>query len=93
VNVDDYNALVEPVRRVLLETWDPIGVATIGAPRDEYDSYIPGIISLLQQTMRPEDIAAHLDEIADARMGLRPQRGRSLLAAREIVAALTRLRG
>ena len=47
----DYPALYEDmlnmVRRTLREDWDPLGVSDLPAAYDEYDSYAPGIATML----------------------------------------------
>ena len=39
----DLEKETDRIRRILLDHWDPIGLAGI-MPDDEYDSYIPAII-------------------------------------------------
>jgi hypothetical protein len=68
-----------------MECWDPIGVEGIPGADDEYDSYIPGVVGLLQQTTDPVRVAAYLDRIAAERMGLSPNHPRSEAAASELV--------
>jgi hypothetical protein len=63
--------LLMRVNEVLHYMWDPIGVCGEPNARDEYDSYVPGVCSLLNNGATAEKIAAHLDEIATERMGLR----------------------
>lgn len=40
--------LFEAVDLILWEDWDPIGVNDIPAARNEYSSYVPSIVRLLQ---------------------------------------------
>lgn len=68
-----------------MREWDPIGVAESSGARDEYDSYIPGIIGLLEKGQSAEDVAAHLDAIVSDRMSLSPPRERSEAAAVELL--------
>jgi hypothetical protein len=62
--------LLTRVNEVLHYIWDPIGVRGEPNARDEYDSYVPGVYSLLDNGATAEQIATHLDNIATARMGL-----------------------
>jgi len=73
------------VNEVLHYIWDPIGVRGEPRARDEYDSYVPEIYSLLQGGAAAEQIAAHLDEIATERMGLNSNIKHSLLAAHNLL--------
>jgi len=41
------------LRELLMESWDPIGVAHIPEAADEYDSYVPKVGSLLESELRP----------------------------------------
>ena len=63
--------LLTRVNEVLHYIWDPIGVRGEPNARDEYDSYVPGVCSLLDNGATAEQIATHLDKIATESMGLR----------------------
>jgi hypothetical protein len=63
--------LLARINEVLHYIWDPIGVRGDPSARDEYDSYVPDVHSLLESGSTAEQIATHLDEIATERMGLR----------------------
>lgn len=77
-----YKQLVAPVREVLFRQWDPIGVAAFpNWPDDEYDSYIPGVIGLLQHGPTAGELATYLDRIAHERMGTVSDPSRSRAAA------------
>src|SRR5262245_33706874 len=60
----------EQIRQVLLQDWDPIGVADIPEARAEYDSYVGGVYRLLAQHAAPATVAAHLASIEGDQMGL-----------------------
>ena len=64
---------IEAVQSIL-RAWDPIGVYPNieGAPRDEYDSYAPRIVSLLHEGCTREKLAAHLQYIRVRWIGLPP---------------------
>jgi hypothetical protein len=53
-----------------MREWDPLGVGSEPDAQDEYDSYIPAIMSLLVQDKGPVDVAALLGEIARKHMGM-----------------------
>jgi len=55
---------------VLHYVWDPIGVAGSPHARDEYDSYVPGVVSLLLADASAKTIAKHLTQITTDSMGL-----------------------
>lgn len=63
-------ALLRFVGEVLHYVWDPIGVAGMPAARDEYDGYVRPVFSLLRSGAPASAIAAHLEYVADKRMGL-----------------------
>jgi hypothetical protein len=58
----------------ILQRWDPIGVIDdlkeSGLPPDEYDSYAPSILTMLNRGANLEDIASHLGQIQSVNMGL-----------------------
>jgi len=58
------------IRAILLDVWDPIGVAGIPETQDEYDAYIWPILALLQQGASLADLTGHLLSIAVEDMGL-----------------------
>jgi hypothetical protein len=57
---------------ILFQEWDPIGIKHVPQCVDEYSSYAPQIAKLVAQNAAPEIIAEHLNEIAEKRMGLKP---------------------
>jgi len=60
------------VRVVLLWAWDPIGVRGIPEAVDEYDSYAPAILQMLETGASDRQIAEYLTDIVRDRMELRP---------------------
>lgn len=74
----------------LLNDWDPIGVVDDqrrdGVPLSEYESYVPGILGLLQRGARDDQIAQHLFELATQQMGLTTTKKAQLQSARKICA-------
>lgn len=71
---------------VLYYHWDPIGVSEAPAARDEYDSYVPGVVSLVTRGATEEEIAAFLTEIEGSQMGLAPNSERARRAAEILLA-------
>ncbi len=54
-----------------LRRWDPIGVMVgEGSPEDEYDSYAPHIVTMLQAGASADDLAAHLQHVRTVVMGV-----------------------
>jgi hypothetical protein len=70
---------------VLHYVWDPIGVAGSPHARFEYDSYVPGVVSLLFSGASASDIAKHLTQITTESMGLSAGRRRDLKTAELLV--------
>ena len=66
---------------ILIKLWDPIGVHDQPLAQDEYDSYIPQLISLLQRKPSQNDVAQHLHRIETQRMGLPGDRDNSYIIA------------
>lgn len=58
------------LRALLMEAWDPIGVAGIPEAADEYDSYIGPVARLLREDRRVGEIASYLHHVRTSVMGL-----------------------
>lgn len=58
------------VDEVLHYIWDPIGVSGIAFARNEYQSYVPQVVALLNENANSERIASYLNEVVTKRMGL-----------------------
>jgi hypothetical protein len=85
-NFDD---LSTSVREIVIE-WDPIGVLSDSDwPRDEYDSYIPQICSILMNSTEVSTLESKLNAIVELGMGLPEQRSRN----RDFASRLWKLRG
>ncbi|AJK49440.1 hypothetical protein BGL_2c13730 [Burkholderia plantarii] len=69
--------LYRRVDEILHYVWDPIGVATSPAARDEYHGYLPTVFTMLQEGMDGSLIAAYLDNVATENMGLDSNPGHS----------------
>jgi hypothetical protein len=70
---------------VLHYVWDPIGVAGSPHARDEYDSYVPGVVSLLLSDASASKIAKHLTQISTVSMGLSASPKKDLEAAEMLI--------
>jgi hypothetical protein len=71
------------LRRLVMESWDPIGVS--GAPQavDEYDDYLGPIAQRLREGASPEQIADYLATVRES-MGLGPDEQADLHASERI---------
>jgi hypothetical protein len=58
------------IRRVLVQTWDPIGIQNEGNAQDEYDGYVQDIYRLLSKGVSDDELAAHLCSIVTNHIGL-----------------------
>lgn len=55
----------------LLRKWDPIGVLSVeGGPMDEYDSYAPHIVSMVQNGCSVAQLSAHLRHLRTEVIGV-----------------------
>ncbi|MEL6105304.1 MAG: hypothetical protein AAFU85_04675 [Planctomycetota bacterium] len=62
--------LADQVRETLWRDWDPIGVNEYPEARDEYDSYVSGVCSLLLDGADARKLRKHLEQIETVTMGL-----------------------
>ena len=74
------------VEEVLMNVWDPIGVAGIPEAKGEYDSYIGRVLLLLERKGTPEEIADYLDSVVTTQMGLVARRDHSTKVAQKLLA-------
>jgi hypothetical protein len=65
-----WNLLLDRVKKILWEAWDPIGVNDCPAAATEYDSYAPKIVSLLIGDCSASELEHHLAKIETTSMGL-----------------------
>jgi hypothetical protein len=84
---------IEQLRRILLEKWDPIGVHAFAEPGDdasaywdEYDSYMPAILSDLERGGDVEWLSQYLASRRTEAMGLDDRPDLDRRAAEFIVA-------
>jgi len=76
--------LYKTVDEILWNDWDPIGVNDV-APRDEYQSYVPEIFSLLIQNKSEKEIADRLYEIETETIGVIGSKEHCLTIAKKLV--------
>jgi len=69
-HVDRARRYHEGIRRILLQDWDPIGVADVAEAQDEYDSYIGKIYGMLIRHEPRHKLVDHLWWIETDSMGL-----------------------
>lgn len=74
-----------------MREWDPIGVAGEPNAFNEYYGYEREIADLLIANAPLEQLAKHLADQEECRMGLSPNPGRSLRAARRLQELYTEL--
>ena len=63
-------AISEAVDLILWQYWDPIGVNDNPVARDEYSSYVPKVVRLLQDGADALKLAQHLHSLGRANMGI-----------------------
>lgn len=66
----EQNELYQRVDEVLHYLWDPIGVSGVPEARDEYDSYVPHVFSLLIHGADAQAITDFLQNTETVTMGL-----------------------
>jgi hypothetical protein len=73
-----------------LRQWDPIGVIpdliADGLPPNEYDTYAPTIVGMLQRDCTPAELAHHLEYCRTLAMGLPANRAAGHEFAERLVA-------
>lgn len=75
--------------QALLRRWDPMDLAPGEfAPADEYDSYAPHIVSLVDQGYSAEQLLDHLQRLRSGMVCMRENLKRDMDIAGEIIAAL-----
>lgn len=78
--------IYKAIDEILWNEWDPIGVNTEVAARDEYQSYIPEIFSMLIQNKSINEIANNLLQIEKERMGIEGNIEHCKLIAEKLIA-------
>lgn len=70
INLKPINDLQREVSSILWNDWDPIGVNDSEIYDDEYKSYVPKIIELLNKNVDIYKLTKHLESLARDSMGL-----------------------
>jgi hypothetical protein len=65
-----YSDLLPIVSEILFREWDPIGVNDSELCRDEYDSYVPGLVDALLSGADEYELASWLRRIQSDSMGM-----------------------
>jgi hypothetical protein len=89
--LDRKNDAMAKIRSVeeILRRWDPIGVQPgTMAPVDEYDSYAPHVVSLVESGCTVEELAVHLEYPSTTTIGVGSNPEVSATVARRIVEML-----
>ena len=68
----------------VLREWDPIGVIGYG-PQDEYDSYAPTIIRMLDAGNGVDDLTKHMVRIVAEHMGISVDKKKTRQCAQKLV--------
>ncbi len=66
----DIKPIQNDIHQILINEWDPIGVAMEPEAQAEYDCYIGGIHSLLNKSADKTKIVSHLRQLEMVDMGL-----------------------
>jgi hypothetical protein len=72
---------------VLHYLWDPIGISSEPAARDEYLAYLPALFRLVHGKSDAASIQQFLLHIESERMGLRPDSARAMTIAEVLIAS------
>jgi hypothetical protein len=79
--------LLEKLKALLWEEWDPIGVRGLDpkCPNDEYDSYALEVLKMLEAGATATEIEVHLAELETGHIGLPNHSGRAGSVAEKAV--------
>jgi hypothetical protein len=85
------SSLMSRIRDVLMQDWDPIGIKDLPekyrlAAADEYDSYIGGVLRMIEARKPESEISDFLHDIEVREIGVRGNRGACDKAARALTA-------
>jgi hypothetical protein len=75
-----------PIKKILMENWDPIGVKDEPEAQSEYDSYAMQVLGLLYQKVSEDDLAEYLNSIVENHMGLKSDPRLTQLTVEKLVA-------
>lgn len=83
-------SLLEKLRRVLLNVWDPIGVRDAPQAQDEYDDYAGLILGALRDGADLDRLELLLAQSAETKIGLAPDARAGRATAEQLFAAYRR---
>jgi hypothetical protein len=75
-----------PIKKILMEDWDPIGVKDEPNAQSEYDRYAMQVLGLLYQKASNDDLVDYLNAIVANHMGLKPNRQLTQSAVEKLMA-------
>ena len=78
----------QTIVELLMEHWDPIGVAGITEACGEYDSYVGPVYRILAGSRSEEELISYLSHVETKMMGLEPQSRKRLRAITSRLLAL-----
>ena len=78
----------DSIRQVLFRDWDPIGVNSNPNLVDEYDSYAPQIVSMVESGCSSDALVAHLEHLSVHTIGVGSNVRASMKFAAEIIRTL-----
>jgi len=77
-------AKMHAVREILLRDWDPLGIGDNASLAGEYDTYVPGLLRLLDADTSVDRLTRYLEEI-ELRLGGPSLREKRLRAAWRLI--------
>ncbi len=83
--------LLEALKALLWEEWDPIGVRGMGGHDDEYNGYAFEIWTMLKRGASASDIETYLAGMETGHIGLSRNSGRAMAVAESAIALKTKL--
>jgi hypothetical protein len=76
---------LQEIQRILLNEWDPIGIAAVPEAADEYDAYALQVFTSLQSGASIALIRDYLEQVVTERMGLEGNMEHSELIAKRVL--------
>lgn len=76
------------IKQILLNEWDPIGIAELAEAQDEYDAYIADVCRLLSRRAGVHEVFDYLWWIETMHMGLCGDRQRTEKIAERLIGLL-----
>lgn len=71
--------IMNSIRKVLLNDWDPIGIKDVPVAQNEYDSYVGVIYRMIASQSQAKEVAEYLIKIEVEEMGLGLRKVENLL--------------